>query len=76
MILSDDQKYALASEFVLGTLRGKARIRFKKLLKNDARLQSAVRYWEEHLTSLCEVLPNHEPKEDLWRKIKSQINQR
>jgi anti-sigma-K factor RskA len=42
----------LAAEYVLGTLQGAARLRFERLLREDARLRSDVSTWETRLSPL------------------------
>ena len=51
----------LASEYVLGTLRGPARRRFEALLSAHPGLRDAVSLWQQRLaplsTSVAEVAP-------------------
>jgi anti-sigma-K factor RskA len=47
----------LASEYVLGTLHGRARRRFERLLGEDAGLRVTVEAWQNRLTPLAEALP-------------------
>jgi len=42
----------LAAEYVLGTLQGAARLRFERLLRDDARLRVEVGAWEQRLGPL------------------------
>jgi anti-sigma-K factor RskA len=42
----------LAAEYVLGTLQGAARLRFERLLRDDARLRADVDAWEQRLGPL------------------------
>jgi anti-sigma-K factor RskA len=42
----------LAAESVLGTLQGAARLRFERLLRDDARLRAEVGAWEQRLGPL------------------------
>lgn len=46
----------LAAEYVIGTLRGGARQRFKKLLDTDADAQAQVAFWEQRLAEFGEAL--------------------
>ena len=45
-------KQMLAAEYVLGTLHGRARRRFARLLESRADLRAEVRYWEQRLAAL------------------------
>jgi anti-sigma-K factor RskA len=64
---------ALAAEYVLGTLRGRARARLERALRTDRLLGDAVRRWEERLLPLAQALPPVEPPERVWRAIESRI---
>lgn len=63
----------LASEYVLGTLRGRARARFRRLLRYDPALRRAVEDWEERLLPLALGVPEVAPPPQLWRKIQDRI---
>lgn len=64
----------LASEYVLGTLRGGARRRFAQMMKTDAALREAVATWEAHLTPLAERLEPIAPPKRVWNNIESRIS--
>ncbi|MEK6592935.1 MAG: anti-sigma factor [Pseudomonadota bacterium] len=64
----------LASEYVLGTLRGQARARFQSLLKYDATLRQLVAEWEQKLTPLAAAAGDIEPHARVWRKIAARIS--
>jgi anti-sigma-K factor RskA len=66
-------QHALAAEYVLGTLRGRARTRFESLARADAALASVVRGWEDYLTPLTEALEPVVPPERVWRNIAARI---
>lgn len=66
----------LASEYVLGTLRGRARARFQSLLKYDAALRQLVAEWEQKLTPLAAAAGDIEPHARVWQKIAARINGR
>ncbi len=63
----------LAAEYVLGTLHGRARARFKALLRDDAPLQARVRFWEQALTPLAAPLRAATPSPALWQAIEARI---
>jgi anti-sigma-K factor RskA len=64
---------ALAAEYVLGTLRGRARQRFERLARSDLALGEAVRKWEERLVPLAEELPPLAPPARVWTAILARI---
>ena len=59
----------LASEYVLGTLRGPARERFKRLLGQSIEARRAVQRWEQHLMPLNERVTAVEPRPETWHRI-------
>jgi anti-sigma-K factor RskA len=68
-----DRADALAAEYVLGTLRGRARDRFERAARADRALEDAIRRWEERLLPLAGALPAVEPPERVWRAIQARI---
>ena len=65
---------ALAAEYVLGTLQGRARQRFEKLMAADFALRREVERWQDDLyPTLVEALPQRKPSKRVWRKIARQI---
>jgi anti-sigma-K factor RskA len=68
-----DRSDALAAEYVLGTLRGRARERFERLARTDRALGDAVRDWEERLLPLAEALPPVAPPARVWAAILTRI---
>jgi anti-sigma-K factor RskA len=63
----------LASEYVLGTLHGRARRRFERLLGEDAGLRVTVEAWQNRLTPLAEALPPVEPPARVWKEIQLRL---
>lgn len=59
----------LASEYVLGTLRGRARRRFEQVLLALPTARVAVGEWEQRLAQLAEPVPPLAPPERVWRAI-------
>jgi anti-sigma-K factor RskA len=59
----------LASEYVLGTLRGRARRRFEQLLLSLPAARSTVSEWEQRLARLAGPVPAVEPPARVWRAI-------
>ena len=70
---NDKLRDALAAEYVLGTLRGHARERFKRYLRDDAELRLRVIAWEERLTPLASALPERRPPARVWRNIAARL---
>ena len=64
---------ALASEYVLGTMRGGARRRFAAYLDADPALRAEVARWEIHLMPLNERLQPVTPHTRVWEKIEARI---
>jgi anti-sigma-K factor RskA len=71
--LSRDLAHALAAEYVLGTLRGRARARFEAVAREDAQVAAIVRSWEDAMTPLAERVPPVEPPARVWRAIESRL---
>jgi anti-sigma-K factor RskA len=64
---------ALASQYVAGTLRGRARARFEALLPSHPALQRAVNEWQRRLMPLTTVLPAQAPPPRVWRAIEQRL---
>ena len=67
---------ALAGEYVLGTLRGRARQRFERLAGVQRHIADAVRAWEERLLPLAEALPPVAPPARVWTAILGRLGGR
>lgn len=63
----------LAAEYVLGTLRGRARARLRRMLRYDPSLRRAVEAWEERLLPMALGLPDATPPPAVWKKIQDRI---
>ena len=64
---------ALAAEYVLGTLRGLARDRFERWLKDDPGLRSEVNTWEELLAGFNAGIAPVPAPERLWQAIELRL---
>ncbi len=64
----------LASEYVLGTLRGGARRRFETWLKQDAALRQVVGKWEGHLLPMAEFAPATVAPDTVWPALEKRLN--
>src|SRR5690348_8809991 len=63
----------LAAEYVLGTLRGRARARFDSLMRYDPELRRIVEGWEDRLTPLATAAGEMEPPARIWKSIARRI---
>ncbi len=70
----DDDRDALAAEYVLGTLSAEERNQAEALLAKDAGFADTVRQWEHRLGELNVMVEAVEPPPDLWERIKTGID--
>jgi anti-sigma-K factor RskA len=63
----------LAAEYVLGTLRGRARLRFQAWMREDALLRRAVAEWEQHLAPLAAGIADVAPPRRVWQGIEARL---
>jgi len=70
---SQQLREALAAEYVLGALQGRARQRFERSLKDDPRLRDLVARWRERLAPLDALAPPAQPPARVWRAIRDRI---
>ncbi len=64
---------ALAAEYVLGTLAGRARRRFEAWLKQDAALRITVNQWETRLTPMAAAIEEVMPPKRVWERVSAAI---
>lgn len=64
----------LASNYVAGTLRGKARARMEALMRENSTLARRVRQWETKLQPLHQSTTPVPPKKSTWKAITQAIN--
>lgn len=72
----DDDKQALAFEYVLGTLGSEERKAFVEQMSTDEALAEAVRYWEANLMPDPESVQPVAPKPDTFKQIQATLNKR
>jgi anti-sigma-K factor RskA len=70
----DDDRDALAAEYVLGTLAADEREQAEALLVIDPGFAEIVRVWERRLGELNVMVEAVDPPPDLWDKIRSDID--
>ncbi|MGD8207756.1 MAG: anti-sigma factor, partial [Thiohalocapsa sp.] len=63
----------LAAEYVLGTLQGRARQRFVRLMDERPYIEAAVSEWQDRLDPLGERVPELQPPSRVWRGIDREI---
>ena len=73
MRLSREACDALAAEYALGTLRGRARARFQSLMTSDRTVAETVAKWEGIVTPLADRIAPVEAPARVWRAIESRI---
>ncbi len=64
---------ALAAEYALGTLQGRARRRFERSLKDDPGLRELVARWQNRLAPLDALAKPAQPPARAWRAIRARI---
>ena len=63
----------LAAEYALGTLRGRARSRFERAMREDAALARAAAEWQTRLAPLGGAVPAAQPPARVWRAIAARL---
>lgn len=64
---------SLAGEYVLGTLHGRARRRFVRLMQQDSGLRDAVVFWEQALTPMATALSVTALSPRVWEGIAQRV---
>ena len=72
-LANPELKNRLASEYVLGTMKGAARRRFEAYLRADMALRAEVTRWEQHLMPLAARIPPVAPPARVWAQIEASI---
>lgn len=60
----------LAAEYVLGTLTGRARRRFERLMADSYHVRSAVWRWEQQLSPLAQAAGSVQPRPRVWQQVR------
>ncbi len=71
--LTEERKNSLSSEYVLGTLHGRARLRYQSLLVAHRPMRQALWRWEKHLNALGAALPEQTPDPSVWERIQHRL---
>jgi anti-sigma-K factor RskA len=61
----------LADEYVLGTLHGRARQRFERLMRDDFSLRELVNASAAQWNSLVESVPPIDPPKSVWQRVEN-----
>jgi anti-sigma-K factor RskA len=69
----DDDRDALAAEYVLGTLSGDERAQAETLMSIDPAFEAVVRQWERRLGELNVMVEAVEPEPEVWERIQASI---
>jgi len=64
---------ALAAEYVLGTLRGRARARFERWRSASQSIDAAIRGWEERFIHMAFATPSVQPPSSVWAGIDRRV---
>lgn len=64
---------SLAAEYVLGSLKGRARLRFERWMMESYRVRQEVWFWEEKLSGLAAVVPEEQPPARVWPAIQQRL---
>ncbi|GAC16003.1 anti-sigma factor [Aliiglaciecola lipolytica] len=72
--LQQETKHALAAEFVLGTLHGSARARFRQLMVEHSELADTVNQWESYFNDMALHLNPIVPDDSVWEKIQARLD--
>jgi len=63
----------LAAEYALGTLRGRARERLKRWMRDDAELAREVAKWEARLAPLAQAVAPVAPPARVWNALQNRL---
>lgn len=66
-------KERLAAEYALGTLRGRARERFRRWMTEDAAIARAAAEWEMRLAPMTAAIAPVSPPARVWRAIQERL---
>jgi anti-sigma-K factor RskA len=66
----------LAAEYALGTLRGRARARLKRWMRDDPELTKEIQSWETRLAPMAQAVEPVAPPARVWNQIERQLGSR
>jgi anti-sigma-K factor RskA len=71
--LTDDERHALAGEYVLGTLGSDARRTVEQQMASDPLLERAVQQWQDRLLPLSALAEPITPPPRLWARVEASL---
>lgn len=71
--LKEETLNALAAEYVVGTLRGKARLRYQKLMMQYQAVSDATAQWEQYLAGFNDTVEPVKPPKVVWEEIQRRL---
>lgn len=72
-LLEPTRLRALAREHALGTLRGGARRRFDRLLRESPEARAELARWQEELATLAAAVPPLQPRAEVWQELSQRL---
>ncbi len=69
----EELQNALSAEYVLGTLDGKARSRYERMIIDSMILRRNMWQWEKKLNGLGESLHEVDPDEKVWKEVEQRL---
>jgi anti-sigma-K factor RskA len=70
-----DERDALAAEYVLGSLDGPERAHARRMLLRDPEFVRYVRAWEARLAPMADGVPPMPPPESVWPRIEASLDE-
>jgi anti-sigma-K factor RskA len=70
---TESLRNALAAEYVLGTLRGSARLRYQKLMMSNQAIAETTWLWEQYLNGMGQDIEPVVPDERVWQRIQEKL---
>lgn len=70
---SPERVEILAAEYVLGSLKGRARLRFEGWMMESGRVRQEVWFWEQQLGALSTAAPAQAPPPRVWSDIQRRL---
>ncbi|WP_308874106.1 hypothetical protein [Thiothrix subterranea] len=63
----------LAMSYALGTLQGKARLRFEKLMRKHLYLRAVTNAYQQQFAPLAALIPSETPPARVWNAISKEL---